>query len=391
MSFSTSSKQLSEDFAFLVRSLGGIDYINAKRGRYKNKYGKYVECNTSYNHTIVFNNDIIPFSSEKHRSRYVSDRNSYSRKIINIEKIDDSECQCIKVASDCHTFIIENEIVTHNTTTALDIIANYQNMQDARKVLYADCENTLDVEWARKLGVNVDDMIILQPTNQSAEQIFELILNAIDTGEVGLVVIDSLGVMVSQQALDKTMEDKTYGGIAMALTLFSKKAEMLCQRHKCTVIGINQQREDMNNPYGGTTTTGGKAWKHNVSVRLEFRKGKYIDEKGNELTRSAENPVGNLVMVNMTKNKTCPPTRRICQYTLNYETGIDYLKDIVDVAIKYGMIDKRGAWFNIIDIETGEVIEGNIQGQARVYEYLEEHTDILQKLEEMIDKKIQEN
>ena len=279
------------------------------------------------------------------------------------------------------------------TTTALDVVANYQNMQkdmDTPKyVLYADLENTLDTVWATKLGVDIEDMYIFNPTNQGAETIFEKLLQFIDTGEIGLIVIDSLGVMVSNQALDKSVEDKTYGGIAMALTNFSKKAEMLCHKHNCTIIGINQMRDDMNSMYGGTTTTGGKAWKHNCSARFEFRMGKYIDEKGNDLTRSAENPAGNIVQVAMKKNKTCPPTRRTGFYTLNYLNGIDYLKDLVEVAIKYGIIEKAGAWFSIIDPDTGELID-KLQGQPRVYEYLEssEHLDVLMKIENFIDGKI---
>lgn len=271
------------------------------------------------------------------------------------------------------------------TTTALDVVANYQKMNNARKVLYADCENTLDVEWATKLGVNVSEMVILQPKSQSAEEIFEFILNAIDTGEIGLFVIDSLGVMVSQQAMDKTMMDKTYGGIAMALTLFSKKAEMLMKRHKCTGIGINQMRDDMNSMYGGQTTTGGKAWKHNCVVRLQFNMGKYVDEKNNELNRSVESPAGNIIQVSMTKNKSCPPTRRTGFYTLKYETGIDYINDLIDIAIKYDIIKKSGAWFDIIDIDTGEIVESKIHGQSNVYEYLLENKEVLDLIQRKID------
>ncbi|MBO6272851.1 hypothetical protein J6O48_08755 [bacterium] len=277
------------------------------------------------------------------------------------------------------------------TTSALDIVANYQQLPDARDVLYVDAENTLDVDWAKKIGVNVDNMYILQPKSQSAEEIFQIICDAVDTGEVGLWVLDSIGALMSQQELDKTMEDKTYGGIAKALTLFGKKIEMLMQRHKCTGIGINQERQDMNSMYGGTTTPGGKAWKHFCAVRMRFARGKFVDEKGNELTRSAENPVGNIVMMSMTKNKTCPPVRRTGFYTLNYETGIDYLKDLVDVAVKFGIIDKHGAWFDIIDIETGEIIEGKIQGQANVYKYLDEHDEALERVEKLVDEKMQEN
>ena len=123
---------------------------------------------------------------------------------------------------------------------------------------------------------------------------------------------------------------------------------------------------------------------------MEFRRGKFVDAKGNELTRSAENPAGNIVMMSMTKNKTCPPTRRTGFYTLNYETGIDYLKDLVDVAILYGIIDKHGAWFDIIDTETGEILEGKMQGQASVYEKLSSDMKLLEKVENMIEKATQE-
>lgn len=288
------------------------------------------------------------------------------------------------------------------TTTALDVVANFQNMEkqraeeDAdytpRRVVYADLENTLDEVWATKLGVEVNELILFQPTNQGAETIFEWLLKMIDTGEIGLMVIDSLGVMVSNQALEKSVEDKTYGGIAMALTNFSKKAEMFCHRHDCTIIGINQMRADMNSPYGGSTTTGGQAWKHNCAVRLEFRMGKYIDANGNDLNRGAENPAGNIVMVSMKKNKTCPPTRRTGFYTINYLTGIDYLKDLVEVAIKYDLVQKAGAWFSIVDPESGELIE-KVQGVARVYDYLEndEHLDVLTMIESYIDDKMKDS
>ena len=146
------------------------------------------------------------------------------------------------------------------TTTALDIVANAQKLfqeeweneiteleaidkkkkeqqsrldyikaRGPKQVVYADCENTLDEEWARKLGVDTNKMILLKPQSQTAEQIFEMLLQMIDTDEVGLVVIDSLGTF--QSGYEKSMEEKTYGGIAAALTLFSKKAELLCTKY----------------------------------------------------------------------------------------------------------------------------------------------------------------
>lgn len=276
------------------------------------------------------------------------------------------------------------------TTTALDIVANYQNSGDGRKVLYVDAENTLDYEWARKLGVDVDNIYILQPKAQSAEEIFQIICDAIETDEIGLWVLDSIGVLLSQQEWDKSLEDKTYGGISLALTKFSKRVEVLMHAHRCTGIGINQVRDVIGSMYPMQTTPGGKAWKHCCSVRMEFRRGSFLDEKGAEIKRSSESPAGNIVEMSMTKNKTCPPNRRIGNYKLNYNNGIDYISDLIDVAIKYGIIDKRGAWFSIIDINTGEVLRDKIQGQANLHLLLEQdiNIELLQSIENTIDEKI---
>ena len=275
------------------------------------------------------------------------------------------------------------------TTTALDIVANYQNMKDARRVLYVDAENTLDVEWAQKLGVEVSQLYIMQPKSQSAEDIFQFICDSVDTGEIGLWILDSIGALMSKQELEKDMDEVTYGGISKPLTKFGKRIEMLNARHRCLGIGINQERADLGNPYGGTTTPGGKAWKHFCSARMQFRRGKYVDANRNELNKSAETPAGNIVLMSMSKNKTCPPTRRTGFYTINYENGIDYLKDLVDVAIKYGIIDKHGAWFTIVDTETGDILQDKIQGQASVFENLDSDMELLKRVEELVDKSMQ--
>ena len=267
---------------------------------------------------------------------------------------------------------------------------DYLKARGAKQIVYADCENTLDEDWARKLGVDTDKLVLLKPQSQTAEQIFEMLLQMMETDEVGLVIIDSLGVMLSAQAYEKTMEEKTYGGIAAALTLFSKKAELSCSKYNCTLIGINQMREDMNSTYGGMITTGGKGWKHNCSVRLMFQKGAYIDERGNELRRSAESPAGNQVMINIAKTKVCKPDRRVGFYTLRYDTGIDVIADTVEVALKYGIIQQAGSWFNFIDLDTGEIIaddEGEIiklQGKPNLIEYLTENQYLLDEVENKI-------
>lgn len=277
-----------------------------------------------------------------------------------------------------------------------EIRLTYLKTRGPKQIVYADCENTLDEDWARLLGVDVDNMFVIKPMTQTAEQIFEMILQTIDTDEVGLVVIDSLGVMLSAQAYEKTMEEKTYGGIAAALTLFSKKAELSCAKYNCTLIGINQMREDMNSQYGGMITTGGKGWKHNCSLRLMFQKGSYIDERGNELRRSCESPAGNYVMMHIAKTKVCKPDRKVGFYTLKYNTGIDVVTDTFETALKYGLINQAGAWFTFIDLDTGEVITDEndevikLQGKPNVLAYLRETPTLFQeiynKVSELIEK-----
>lgn len=303
------------------------------------------------------------------------------------------------------------------TTSALDLCKNAQKLfqseyeeqlstitdkkelevlqaRGPQKVVYADCENTLDEDWATILGADLYDMYIIKPQTQSAEDIFQMLLDMLDTGEVGLVIIDSLGVMLSKQAYEKDMTEKTYGGISMSLTLFSKKAELLCHKYNATVIGINQMRDDMNSMYGGKTTTGGRAWKHNCSVRLQFAKGDFLDENGNSINRSSESPKGNKVMVSVLKQKVDKPDRRTGYYTLMYDYGIDEIADLIEVAIKYGYIQKGGAWFTFIDVETGEILtdeEGKdikIQGQANVAKLLRENEILLDELREQVNGKM---
>lgn len=275
------------------------------------------------------------------------------------------------------------------TTTALDIVKNAQQMFPDKKVLYIDIERTLDCEWAQKLGVDTDSLILFSPDGQDAEQIFETCLNIINTGEISVAVVDSLAAMVSEQAYNKTISEKTYGGISSALTQFSKKAIPICARTKCVLIGINQMRDDMNSTYGGAVTTGGRAWRHNCSVRMEFRKSDYIDERGTSLSRGCENPAGHLVKVLLLKSKVCRLDRKLGTYTLKYLSGIDYISDIIELALKYNIIQASGAWYTLINPETGEILQEDgvdlkFQGKAKVREFLSSNNRRMQELNEQV-------
>lgn len=300
------------------------------------------------------------------------------------------------------------------TTTALDIVKNaqiifqrewenqleaeknearkqYLREKGAQKIIYADCENTLDENWSRLLGVDIDNLIILSPQEETAEELFDTFIEMIETGEVGLLIIDSLGVMVSAQAFEKSIEQRTYGGISMALTTFCKKVIMLCQKFKTTIIGINQVREDLSSMYGGLTTVGGKGWKHSCLLRLMFNKGKYYDEKNNELTNSkAINPIGNLVDCAIEKTKTCRPDRRRGFYYLNYTQGIDYILDLIDIGLMNGTITQKGAYYYFYD-EVGNILKHNeedlvFQGRDKLYRYLKENIELVDKMKQLFTK-----
>lgn len=274
------------------------------------------------------------------------------------------------------------------TTTAIDVAGNAQRMFPDKKVLFVDIEHTFDSCWATKLGLNCDDIIYLDPDSMGAEEVFNMMIELIDSGEISLCVLDSIGAMVSMQANEKQIGERTYGGVSMALTEFSKKITPVLARTQTAFIGINQVRDDMNSMYGGTTTTGGRAWRHSCSTRLEFRKGNYIDEKGNHLSRACENPAGNIVNVALVKSKVCRPDRKVGFYTLKYLEGIDYVSDAVDVAIKVGLVVQGGAWFSLVDIETGEILN-KFQGKSKLVEHLKEndnYTDFYSKLEKLLNE-----
>ena len=271
-----------------------------------------------------------------------------------------------------------------------------------KKVLWVDCENTFDDDWSEKLGVNVKEMYYMAPDSLSAEEIFDMVTQLIDAGEIGLAVIDSLGMMVSQQEMEKDIEESTYGGISRALTKFSKKVELACARTNCALIGINQVRDNLNAGYGGPSyvTPGGKCWKHVCSVRLMFRQGTPFDQNFKDVKKSCENPYGHRVQISVAKTKICKPDRKLGFYTLTYDHGIEPFIDIIDIAISKDVIHQAGAWFTFIDIDTGEVLcntdeEGNlseikVQGQANLMPFLKnpENDSIKAMVEKYVNRLI---
>ena len=273
------------------------------------------------------------------------------------------------------------------STLCLDLMANFQKKWPDEYILYIDIEGTYDTRWASNMGVKSDSVVILNCLGQYAEEVFDQVKEAMETGAFGLMILDSIGAMYSKQASEKSFEDKTYGGIALSLTQFVNQSVPIIKRNNIAFIGINQIRENIGNMYNPISTPGGKAWKFACSQRYMCRKGKFLDDKGNEISSSSENPQGHLIEVKLIKSKTCPSDRRIGKCSLFYRTGIRQDIDLLDLAIKFDIIHKGGAWFNA-------TINGNDykwQGQSKVLEALNTNELLFNSIKNDVNNMLVEN
>ena len=258
-------------------------------------------------------------------------------------------------------------------------------------VVYIDAEQTLDVLWAQLLGVDTEALILVRPQEQTAEQVLQIAIDLISTGNVGLCVLDSIPMLVSQNILEESLEKKSYGGISQALTVFCSKVTPHLVQNQCAFIGINQIREDLASMYNTVSTPGGKMWKHACSLRLRFRKDTLLDMNNGELTSRAENPAGNKVGIEIVKTKVCKPDRRVGYYTLNYTTGIDTIADMITVALQYRLLKQGGSWYYCLD-EQGNIEQdddGNdikFQGKAKLLDELNEDEEFRTQLQDRLEK-----
>lgn len=292
------------------------------------------------------------------------------------------------------------------TTNAFLAAASYQraevkrNPENPRSIVFLDNEGTLDREWAAKMGYDISEdatvpTILIRPEAQSAEEIFDMALDMLKTGEVGLLIFDSIATLVPMQIADESMEKQQMGGIAKALTRFANTAIGLLRKYKATLIAINQVRENIGGYGPALSTPGGRAWKHACSMRLMFKRGAFFDEDGNELTTSAESPAGHIIDMAVLKTKTCRWDRKLGHAHLNYTRGVDIVQDTIDVALHLGFIDNSAqGMYKLIDPETGALMideDGNeikIRGKKNVATYFREHTDQWRKLYDMVYEKL---
>lgn len=284
------------------------------------------------------------------------------------------------------------------TTTAFLTAASYQREEikrhpdNPRAIVYLDNEGTADPIWAKKMGYDMSvsstvPTILIRPEAQSAEQIFDMAIEMLKTGEIGLLIFDSIATLVPQQIAEESMEKKQMGGISASLTRFANTIVGILRKYKATLIGINQVRENLSGYGDFLITPGGRAWKHQCSVRLMFKRGDFFDESGEALKKTADSPAGNIIEVAVLKTKVCKWDRKLGYMHLNYDRGVDILEDTLDVATHFGFIDNsvQGSYV-VLDSDTGEVMkdesgkEIKIRGRKNLRPFFDSHPEIWHKL-----------
>ena len=251
------------------------------------------------------------------------------------------------------------------TTLALSAVAECQ--KKGEKVAFIDAENSIDPEYAKNLGVNIDDLILSQP--DSGEEALEIVEMLAKSGVFGLVVIDSVAALVPQAELDGMMQDNFVGLQARLMSKALRKITAILNKNACTVIFINQLREKVGVVYGNNeTTTGGRALKFYSSVRIDIRR--------TEAIKDGLNIVGNVVSVKVVKNKVAPPFKTV-KLDIIYGKGISKEGELLDLAIEKGIAKKSGSWYEIYRERIG-------QGRETAKEFLREHPEIFEAAKEQI-------
>lgn len=255
------------------------------------------------------------------------------------------------------------------TTLALHAIAEVQKA--GGKAAFIDAENAIDPNYAKNLGVNIDELILSQP--DSGEQGLEITEVLIRSGAIDLVVVDSVAALVPQQELDGEMSDQQVGLQARMMSKAMRKLSGVMNRSNTTVIFINQLREKVGIMFGNPETTpGGRALKFYSSIRLDVRRSESI-KKGTEV-------VGNKVNVRVVKNKVAPPFR-LAVIEIVYGEGISTTGEVIDLASEYEIIDKAGAWYSY----QGERIG---QGREAVRAFLKENPDVFETIKAQLKERL---
>ncbi len=251
------------------------------------------------------------------------------------------------------------------TTLALHAIAECQKA--GGKAAFIDAENAIDPQYAQKLGVDIDELILSQP--DSGEQGLEITEVLIRSGAIDLIVVDSVAALVPQQELDGEMSDQQVGLQARMMSKAMRKLAGVMNRSQCTVIFINQLREKVGIMFGNPETTpGGRALKFYSSIRLDVRRSESI--------KIGSDVIGNKVNVRVVKNKVAPPFK-LATVELIYGEGFSQTGELIDLAADHEVINKAGSWYSYKDERIG-------QGREAVRNFLTENPDLYQEIYQQV-------
>ena len=258
------------------------------------------------------------------------------------------------------------------TTLTLHAIAEAQKAGGI--AAFIDAEHAFDRNYAEKLGVDIENLIISQPDN--GEQALEIAENLIRSGAIDIVVIDTVAALTPKSEIEGEMGDSKMGLHARLMSQALRKLTGTISKTNCTVFFINQLREKIGVMFGNPeTTTGGNALKFYASVRLDIRRSSQI--------KDGDNVIGNRTKVKVVKNKVAPPFK-VAEFDIMYGEGVSKTGEILDLAVEFEIVKKAGSWFSYGDTKLG-------QGRDAVKSLIKDNPELADELEVKIKEKIKEN
>jgi len=259
------------------------------------------------------------------------------------------------------------------TTLCLSAVAEAQKMGGV--AAFVDAEHALDPIYAKKIGVNIDELLVAQP--DCGEEALEITESLVRSNAIDLIIVDSVAALVPRAELEGNMGDAQIGLQARLMSQAMRKLTGTISKSKAIVIFVNQIRNKIGVMFGSPeTTTGGNALKFYASVRMDIRRV--------ETLKKGEEAYGNRVRVKVVKNKVAPPFRQ-AEFDIIFKSGINQIGCIVDAALNYEIIERAGTWFSYGDIKLG-------QGKENCYTFLQENLEIRKEIEQKIREKLsQEN
>ena len=256
------------------------------------------------------------------------------------------------------------------TTLALHVVAESQ--KEGGTCAFVDAEHALDPVYAKKLGVNIDELLISQP--DAGEQALEIADTLVRSGAVSVLVVDSVAALVPRAELEGDMGDTHMGLQARLMSQALRKLTSSISKSNCLVIFINQIRQKIGIMFGNPeTTSGGNALKFYASVRLDIRRSTQL--------KDGDNVVGNRTRVKVVKNKVAPPFRK-AEFDIMYGLGVSKVGEIVDLGVEYNVVKKSGSWFSYGETKLG-------QGRDAVKKLLLDNQELALELEAKIVEQIQ--